>query len=100
VYDVTSQESFDHVKDWMGEVNLYASEGTCRLLVGNKSDKTGEKVVSTEMASNYANQLGIPFLETSAKSSENVEEAFLTMTGQLVRMRLEQSFFQILIIIL
>jgi small GTP-binding protein len=49
VYDVTNQESFDHVNDWLSEVNRYASEGTCKLLVGNKSDKP-EKVVSSEKA--------------------------------------------------
>ena len=49
VYDVTNQESFEHVNDWLSEVNRYASEGTCKLLVGNKSDK-GDKVVSSEKA--------------------------------------------------
>jgi Ras-related protein Rab-1A len=49
VYDVTNQESFDHVNDWLSEVNRYASEGTCKLLVGNKSDKA-EKVVSSDKA--------------------------------------------------
>mmetsp|Transcript_35141 Transcript_35141/g.71640 ORF Transcript_35141/g.71640 Transcript_35141/m.71640 type:complete len:131 (+) Transcript_35141:108-500(+) len=39
VYDVTNQESFNHVADWLTEVNRYASEGTCKLLVGNKSDR-------------------------------------------------------------
>ena len=45
VYDVTSQDSFDHVNDWLKEVNRYASEGTCKLLVGNKSDRSTDKVV-------------------------------------------------------
>ena len=49
VYDVTNQESFDHVNDWLSEVNRYASEGTCKLLVGNKSDKS-DKVVSSDKA--------------------------------------------------
>jgi len=39
VYDVTNQDSFNHVADWLSEVNRYASEGTCKLLVGNKSDR-------------------------------------------------------------
>ena len=39
VYDVTSTESFNHVSDWLTEVNRYASEGTCKLLLGNKSDR-------------------------------------------------------------
>lgn len=86
VYDVTNQESFDHVNDWLNEVNRYASEGTCKLLVGNKSDRT-DKVVSTEAAKAYADELKIPFLETSAKNASNVEEAFLTMTSELITIR-------------
>jgi len=86
VYDVTSQESFDHVSDWLAEVNRYANEGTCKLLVGNKSDME-DKVVTTQSAKDYADSLGIPFLETSAKNATNVEEAFLTMAGELIRLR-------------
>lgn len=86
VYDVTSQESFDHVADWLNEVNRYANEGTCKLLVGNKSDMD-DKVVKTDSAKEYADSLGIPFLETSAKNATNVEEAFLTMAGELIRLR-------------
>ena len=39
VYDVTNMESFTHVNDWLAEVNKFAPEDTCKLLVGNKSDK-------------------------------------------------------------
>ena len=87
VYDVTSMDSFDHVNDWLKEVNRYASEGTCKLLVGNKSDRTADKVVTSEQAKEFADDLGIAFLETSAKSAKNVEEAFLTMAGKLIKQR-------------
>lgn len=39
VYDVTNMESFSHVNDWLAEVNKFAPEDTCKLLVGNKCDK-------------------------------------------------------------
>ncbi|CAK4074826.1 unnamed protein product [Aphanomyces euteiches] len=87
VYDVTSQESFDHVNDWLNEVNRYASEGTCKLLVGNKSDMSSKKVVSFDTAKAFADSLAIPFLETSAKNAQNVEEAFLTMASELITIR-------------
>ena len=87
VFDVTSMESFDHVNDWLKEVNRYAAEGTVKLLVGNKSDRTADKVVTETQAKEFADELGIPFIETSAKSSKNVEEAFLTMAGELIRQR-------------
>mmetsp|Transcript_57993 Transcript_57993/g.64821 ORF Transcript_57993/g.64821 Transcript_57993/m.64821 type:complete len:206 (-) Transcript_57993:1434-2051(-) len=87
VFDVTNMESFDHVNDWLKEVNRYAAEGTVKLLVGNKSDRTADKVVTEAQAKEFADDLGIPFIETSAKSSKNVEEAFLTMAGELIRQR-------------
>ncbi|CAM9686780.1 unnamed protein product [Chrysoparadoxa australica] len=86
VYDVTNQESFGHVNDWLSEVNRYASEGTSKLLIGNKSDRT-DKAVDTATAKAYAETLGIPFLETSAKAASNVEEAFLTMAAALIKTR-------------
>jgi len=91
VYDITSQESFDHVNDWLKEVNRYASEGTCKLLVGNKSDRTTEKVVTKERAKEFADDIGVPFLETSAKSAANVEEAFLTMASELIKQRISRG---------
>uniref|UniRef100_A0A7S3VAP6 Ras-related protein Rab-1A n=1 Tax=Chaetoceros debilis TaxID=122233 RepID=A0A7S3VAP6_9STRA len=91
VYDVTSQDSFDHVNDWLKEVNRYASEGTCKLLVGNKSDRTTDKVVTAEQAKEFADDIGIPFLETSAKSAANVEEAFLTMASELIKQRIARG---------
>ena len=87
VYDTTNAESFDHVNDWLKEVNRYAAEKTVKLLVGNKCDRTADKAVTEEQAKEFADELGITVLEASAKSSKNVEEAFLTMAGELVRQR-------------
>jgi Ras-related protein Rab-1A len=84
VYDVTNEESFDHVEDWMSEVNRHAAESVRKLLVGNKADATDKKAVPTERAQSFADQLGITFIETSAKNATNVETAFLTMTQELI----------------
>ncbi|KAI8379236.1 GTP-binding protein ypt1 [Radiomyces spectabilis] len=83
VYDVTEEESFKNVKTWLQEIDRYAAEGVNKLLVGNKSDLTDKKVVATEEAKELADGLSIPFLETSAKNSTNVEQAFLTMAKQI-----------------
>ena len=113
VYDVTNAESFGHVNDWLNEVNRYASESTCKLLVGNKNDMENKQArahararceprarefsrrrlpqVTSETAKDYADALGIPFLETSAKSAANIEEAFLTMAAELIRIREKQQ---------
>jgi Ras-related protein Rab-1A len=85
VYDVTSAESFDHVEEWLSEVDRYANETTSKLLVGNKADLIEEKQVPEGTAQNFADKLGISFLETSAKTATNVDAAFLTMAKELIR---------------
>lgn len=87
VYDVTSAESFDHVEEWLSEVDRYANENTVKLLVGNKADLVEKREVSEETAQRFADKLNISFLETSAKTATNVEAAFLTMAKELIKMR-------------
>jgi len=83
VYDVTDMDSFNNIKQWLSEIDRYASDSVCKLLVGNKCDLVDSKVVDTETAKAFADSLGIPFIETSAKESINVEEAFLTMSSEI-----------------
>ncbi|PIM99760.1 GTPase Rab1/YPT1, small G protein superfamily [Handroanthus impetiginosus] len=83
VYDVTEKESFNNVKQWLNEIDRYANDNVCKLLVGNKCDLVESKVVDTETAKAFADELGIPFLETSAKDAINVEQAFLTMAAEI-----------------
>ncbi|KAI6110018.1 GTP-binding protein ypt1 [Pisolithus sp. B1] len=78
-----AHDTFTNVKQWLQEIDRYASEGVNKLLVGNKSDLTSKKVVEYSVAKEFADQLGIPFLETSAKNATNVEQAFLTMAKQI-----------------
>jgi Ras-related protein Rab-1A len=73
VYDVTDSESYESVRHWLKEIERYASENVNRLIVGNKCDLEERRAVSTEDGQRLANELKIPFLETSAKNSTNVE---------------------------
>ncbi|KAG0496837.1 hypothetical protein HPP92_001528 [Vanilla planifolia] len=83
VYDVTDEESFKNVKQWLNEIDRYASENVNKLLVGNKCDLTENKVVSYETAKAFADEIGIPFMETSAKNATNVEQAFMAMAADI-----------------
>ncbi|XP_061374288.1 ras-related protein RABD2a isoform X2 [Gastrolobium bilobum] len=83
VYDVTDEESFNNVKQWLSEIDRYASDNVNKLLVGNKSDLTANRVVSYDTAKEFADQIGIPFMETSAKDSTNVEQAFMAMAAAI-----------------
>ncbi|KPP70071.1 hypothetical protein Z043_111128 [Scleropages formosus] len=83
VYDVTDQESFNNVKQWLQEIDRYACENVSKLLVGNKCDLASKKVVDFTTGKEYAMSLQIPFLETSAKNASNVEKAFFTMATEI-----------------
>lgn len=83
VYDVTDMDSFNNVKQWFQEIDRYATEGVTKLLVGNKSDLTAKKVVEYNTAKEFADSMGIQFIEASAKDSTNVEQAFLAMARQI-----------------
>lgn len=50
-----------------------------KILIGNKSDWTDKRAVTEEQGRELANELGIKFMETSAKLNEGVEEAFFTL---------------------
>lgn len=83
VYDVTDRQSFLNVEHWLKEIDKYATGNVNKLLVGNKSDLQSKKVVTYDEAKEFADKHGIKFLETSAKNSHNVEQAFQTMATEI-----------------
>ncbi len=76
---------------WGRLARLFLEPALCfhRLLVGNKSDLTAKRAVDYDMAEAYAEDLGIPFQETSAKNATNVEQAFLTIAAE-IKSRMEK----------
>lgn len=81
-YDVTDEKSFQSIRTWYQDVKNNARENVEMILVGNKKDMADKRVVSYEQGKALADELGIPFMEASAKTAEGVDEAFL----QLARM--------------
>lgn len=84
VYDITSKDSFNKVSDWVEEVRRYVPSAPL-LLVGNKCDLEDKRQVSQQDGDELAKRLGLIFLETSAKTSYNIEEAFQEMAKQLIK---------------
>ncbi|KAK3084512.1 hypothetical protein FSP39_014600 [Pinctada imbricata] len=89
VYDVCSGESFANVKRWLHEIDQNC-DVVNRILVGNKDDDPDRKVVLTQDAQRFAEQMGIQLFETSAKENKNVEEMFLAITKLVLATKKEQ----------
>ena len=83
VYDVTDKESFKAVDNWMGEVDKFASESAIKIFVGNKCDSDDKRKVTFEEGKDLAAHYNVKFIETSAKISKNVTEAFQTLTKEI-----------------
>eukprot|EP01155_Anaeramoeba_flamelloides_P030189 Anaeramoba_flamelloidesa86256_138.p2 GENE.a86256_138~~a86256_138.p2 ORF type:complete len:202 (-),score=36.21 a86256_138:928-1533(-) len=80
VYDVTNEKSFLNVRNWIKNIETHASENVCKMLIANKADLTTERVVDDKRGEELANEYGIPFYGTSAKTNMNVDESFLELT--------------------
>eukprot|EP00747_Dinoflagellata_sp_TGD_P169555 gnl/TRDRNA2_/TRDRNA2_198826_c0_seq1.p1 gnl/TRDRNA2_/TRDRNA2_198826_c0~~gnl/TRDRNA2_/TRDRNA2_198826_c0_seq1.p1 ORF type:complete len:231 (+),score=53.47 gnl/TRDRNA2_/TRDRNA2_198826_c0_seq1:77-694(+) len=88
VYDITSKESFDAAKSWVVELQ---STDTLIALAGNKTDLEANRQVETETARAYAEDMGILFMETSAKSGQNVNELFQEIAVRLPKQSKEDE---------
>merc|ERR1712217_223903 len=93
VYDATNRASFDHVEQWLGQVQQHHECGptTIKILVANKSDLASEIVVSEAEGRAKATEIGAFFVATSAKTAANVDMDFLTAAQNLVETRKKQK---------
>ncbi|KAM8924917.1 ras-related protein Rab-43 isoform 2-T2 [Lycaon pictus] len=84
-YDITKRSSFLSVPHWIEDVRKYAGSNIVQLLIGNKSDLGQLREVPLAEAQSLAEHYDILCaIETSAKDSSNVEEAFVRVATELV----------------
>lgn len=85
VYDVTNRQSFDNLRKWVADVERLATPQVCKLVVGNKADLEDNRQVRRDEGQAFADNLGVPFIETSAKTAFNVREMFSEMCHAISR---------------
>ena len=73
----------------MNDIDKFAKEGVFKILVGNKCDLIDKRQVSKERGKQLADSYGIPFIETSAKSNENIEKLFIDSTRAFIEKQLK-----------
>jgi len=94
VYDITRRETFSHLTNWLEDAKTHANSNMTIILVGNKSDLDHRRVVSVEEGSAFAKEHGLIFLETSAKTAANVEEAFIN-TARKIYEKIQKGSFDV-----
>ena len=77
VYDVTRRSTYNHLSSWLTDARNLTNPNTVIFLIGNKSDLEAQRDVTYEEAKQFADENGLMFVEASAKTGENVEDAFL-----------------------
>lgn len=77
VYDITRRDTYEHLTSWLEDCRKYSNQNLTIMLVGNKSDLETKREVSKEEGEAFAKKHDLFFMETSAKTAVNVENAFL-----------------------
>lgn len=83
VYDLTNPDSFERAKSWVKELQRQGNPNIVIALAGNKLDLAQKRRVTPEEAQAYADENGILFMETSAKTAINVNELFVAIAKKL-----------------
>ncbi|XP_025023122.1 ras-related protein Rab-2B isoform X3 [Python bivittatus] len=94
VYDITRRETFNHLYSWLEDARQHSNAHMVIMLIGNKSDLENRRAVQKEEGEAFAREHGMVFMETSAKTAANVEEAFLN-TAKAIYRKIQQGEFDI-----
>ena len=85
VYDITNRESFNNLNAWLIEIEKNGNKDVFKLLIGNKNDLEEERKITYDEGKEFASINGMEFFETSAKTAFKVQEAFETLTRNIIR---------------
>ena len=85
VFDLTSRLTYDELNLWLNDINSLCAPNAQIILVGNKTDLTDSRQVTEEEALDFSKRNNIQYLETSAKSGDNIKESFVRLATNVYR---------------
>ena len=87
VYDVTNQESFENLKNWIQSIKDNMGNDFLEripvVIIGNKID-SDEREIKTEDAESFCKQQNYPYFETSAKTGENIDNTIRFLVKKVI----------------
>ncbi|KAL9247961.1 hypothetical protein vseg_021330 [Gypsophila vaccaria] len=91
VFDITNLDSFGRAKKWVQELQKQGNSNLVMVLAGNKADLEEQRSVPAEEPQTYAEENGLFYMETSAKTAQNVNEIFYEIAKRLPRAQPPQN---------
>ncbi len=87
VFDLSRHQTFSSMKTWLSEMRSIVIDDIPKVIIGNKSDLIPEigQIIDRSEVEEYAKDQGCFYIETSAKTGENVENAFLELTNNMIK---------------
>jgi len=90
MFDLTRIQTFKNVKTWYMDIRKFLKDDICGFLVGNKADLRSLRKISRDEISILEKELGLEYVEMSALTGENVDEAFQQLAKKLIAYRRNQ----------
>ena len=84
VFDLTDQESYDKAQKWIDELKKARGDNIHIAIAGNKVDLIDKRVISNSDGQKLAQTINAPYFETSAKTAENIEALFNSISDHIV----------------
>ena len=94
VYDITKEESFQHIESWLRDCKELAPGTVILVLIGNKSDLEDQRVIAKERGEIFAKENNMVFLETSALNGNGIKEAF-EKSIQIVDQKIRSGYYNL-----
>uniref|UniRef100_A0A183C2R2 Mitochondrial pyruvate carrier n=1 Tax=Globodera pallida TaxID=36090 RepID=A0A183C2R2_GLOPA len=88
------RDTFNHLTSWLEDARQHSNSNMVIMLIGNKSDLEARREVKKEEGEQFARENGLVFMETSAKTAANVEEAFIDTAKEIYR-KIQEGVFDI-----
>ena len=94
VFDITDKKSFENLNKWIEDVKENSPKDCKYIIIGNKSDLSDQRTVSTFEIDNFVKEKKSSYFEISAKNYEGLNEAFINLSKEIIKDKNQEEIYQ------